>query len=140
MISHFALYATQHSKVRSESARVNLQTEIFGNGQQGVGFIKRVEMQSWNAKPNEIFALTRRILNPHLDRCFLVVLNPHQLVLQFRRNLGAAERGETAHLWRGKNRQNSRHDWNRNAHGSEVVDKSVIIFIIEKKFQQLRKG
>src|SRR6185437_10865509 len=99
-----------------------------------------VKMQSWNSKLDEIFALTGRILNPHLDRCILIALNPHELALQFRRNLGTAQRGETAHLWRGENRQNSRYDWHRHAHGPEIVDEAVIILVIEKKLRNDRCG
>src|SRR5215467_5385192 len=90
-------------------------------------------MQSRDAEFNQILTLTRGILNAQLNRRVVVVFNFAKLALQFRRNLCTTQRGETPHLGCGKDRQNSRYNRNGYADMSEILDKTIIVRVVEEK-------
>src|SRR5581483_8248377 len=85
-------------KIEQPSAGTRLQTEIFADTLEGIGFIQGIEMEAVHAEADQILALPARVLDAHFHRPLVVVFHPRQLALEPGRNFCAAQRRKAAHL------------------------------------------
>ena len=121
----------------SRAARDSRQSQIFQDLDGGARFVQRVEMQSRHAGAQQFLALPRGVFDAEFGGGLVVGSQFIQFRAQRRRDFRAASLGELDDSRRAQNRDNARHERNRNAKlaGHEIPELE-IIGVVEKQLRE----
>src|SRR4051794_5781519 len=96
-------------------ARLNGYCEVPDNFSGRSRLVERIEMEAGRSLAQELLALSGRVLDAELGDGLIVIAVPLQLRDQRTRQGRSTQRNEPFDLRSAENRQNTRHDWHRDA-------------------------